>query len=133
MEETMSNAVLPAAAALATEEIVVSITIIDNVVTIEPDPVHVPYGFDGVISWVIQHPDARFKEPPILFTDPSIAVPPTTQLKTAQVPWVNDNTTSEPKSYPYIANLLDGGKRRKHDPTVENDPPGYIRTAQSRA
>lgn len=128
----MSNAVL-SAAALATQEIVVNITITDDVVNVEPNPVKVPPGFKGVITWVIEHPDARFKEPPIIFPDSTIAVPPTTQAKVAQVPWVNDNTTAEAVSYQYIANLKEGFKRMKHDPTVENDPPGFLREAQSRA
>jgi len=114
-------------------EIAVNITIENDVVNIDPPTVHVPYGFNGVINWVIQHQDARFKEPPILFEDRTIEVPPATQLKVAQVPWVNDNAAAEPQPYRYTVNLKDGPTRVKHDPTVENDPPGYIRKAQSRA
>ena len=128
----MNRAGVPAAA-VVNQEIVVNITIQDGVVTIDPETVPVPHGFNGVITWVIEHPDARFKEPPIIFEDPTIAVPPATQLKIAQVPWVNDNQGSEPKQYRYLANLKDAFQRVKHDPTVENDPPGYRRDARSRA
>jgi hypothetical protein len=130
----MNKASLSAVAPLVVNEKVVTITIApDGTATIEPSTLRVEHGFDGVINWVIEHLDARFTEPPIEFEDDAIAVPPATRAKLAQLPWNNHNPSAEPISYPYSVNLLDGFRSLKPDPTVENDPPGYIREAQSRA
>jgi hypothetical protein len=132
MEELMSKAALSAVSPIAEpEEKLVTLTINDATgeVIADLDPLEIPFNFRGYIRWRIEHPTAAFAETPIVFTEGPRTVPPPATPKTCRVWWENANTGSAPVSYAYKAQLLDGLHFMKHDPTVENDPPGFTRNA----
>ncbi|HEY0143831.1 MAG TPA: hypothetical protein VGF48_23290 [Thermoanaerobaculia bacterium] len=108
-----------------TPELKVIITIDEqtNEVRVTPHVRRVPEGFRGVIRWQIDHPDAVFADPPILFTAGPSTVPPATDSKNCQVWWANDNDGSRPAVFRYVTNLQHGFRHVSPDPTVENDPP----------
>lgn len=83
----------------------------------------VPEGFRGIIHWQIDHPDAVFDDPPIIFADGPATVPPRTDPKNCQVWWTNDNDGVTPAVFSYVTKLQHGFRHVSPDPTVENDPP----------
>lgn len=120
----MSNA-LSAVEPETTPELIVIITIDEetNEVRVTPKVRTVPEGFRGIIHWQINHPDAVFADPPIIFTTGPATVPPPTDPKNCQVWWTNDNDGTRAAVFSYVTNLQHGFRHVSPDPTVENDPP----------
>lgn len=124
MSPVTSN-ILSVVASEPTAELNVIITIDEetNEVRVTPKVRTVPEGFRGVIRWQIDHLDAVFADPPIVFTTGPSTVPPPTDPKNCQVWWTNDNEGTGPALYSYVTNLQHGFRHVSPDPTVENDPP----------
>lgn len=124
----MSNALSNALSIVASDpipELTIIITV-DHETSdprITPDVCRVPDGFRGIIRWQIDHPDAAFADPPILFLSGPSTVPPPTDTKNCQVWWNNDNAGTTAQIFRYDVNLLHALKVLNPDPTVENDPP----------
>jgi hypothetical protein len=108
-----------------TPELQVIITVDEgsSEVRITPHVRTVPEGFRGIIRWQIDHPDAVFADPPIIFTAGPSTVPPPTDPKSCQVWWNNDNNATHAAVYSYTVKLQHGFRQVSPDPTVENDPP----------
>jgi hypothetical protein len=119
----MSNRTLSAVSPTAELELLVIVNIDEATgeVRAEPTVLKVPYGFRGYIRWRIDHPDAKFEETPIVFTDGPRTVPPPATPKTCHVWWENAGAGS----YSYETLLQHGLRHVKPDPTVENEPPGF--------
>ena len=120
----MYNAALSAVSTDTEAEMLVTITLDEasGVILFDPLVLKVPYGFRGYIRWRIDHPDAAFEDTPIVFYDGPRNVPPPPTAKTCHVWWENAN----PGSYSYEAALQHGLRHVKPDPTVENEPPGFV-------
>jgi hypothetical protein len=110
------------------QELVVTIQVDDATGEVRADPseLHVPSGFRGYIRWRIDHPNAVFEETPIVFNDGPRTVPPPATEKTCHVWWENANGGSEATAYSYMTMLQHGLRHVNPDPTVENDPPGFV-------
>ena len=119
---------LSAVTATEPQELLVTLLVDDatNEVTADPSVLRVPYGFRGYIRWRIDHPNAVFEETPIVFNDGPRTVPPPPTEKTCHVWWENANSGSEVDIYSYITQLQHGLRHVSPDPTVENDPPGFV-------
>jgi hypothetical protein len=124
----MSNAALSAVSLTADPELLVTVTVDDETseVLVDPPVLKVPYQFRGYIRWRIEHPNAAFQETPIVFSEGPRTVPPPATPKTCHVWWENANNGATPELYTYQTMLQHGLRRLKPDPTVQNEPPGFV-------
>jgi len=104
-------------------QVIITIDEASGEVRLTPKVRRVPEGFRGIIRWQIDHPDAVFADPPIVFASGPATVPPPTGPQHCQVWWTNDNEGPGPAVFSYTANLQHGLRQVSPDPTVENDPP----------
>jgi hypothetical protein len=111
----------------------VTVTVTEQGITTSPATLSVPNGFDGTITWTISSTsNASFLEPAITFGG---QYPPSFELTNQNTPtqrvrrWgnfleQNAQQNALPLSYYYTIHAVVNGTVIKHDPTVENLPPG---------
>ena len=100
-------------------------------VVVYPSNLRIPWGYEGTIVWHLVSDDTSFTfaDPPLSFVDGDTA--PFGQpvldasLDTFKVPVTNTDPNPEKTGiqFRYDLQFATGGKVRRFDPTVENDPP----------
>jgi hypothetical protein len=123
MEETMIQAVRSTPESEPATKLVTITFDAQGQPVFDPLVVRIEPGFRGVIRWQIDHPDAAFNDPPVVFFNGPATVPPPDDLKNCHVWWNNDNESSYHIPYSYRPNLQHRLEKLNPDPTVENDPP----------
>jgi hypothetical protein len=116
---------MPSSSSVLPDNLDVSVTVENGIITATPDTLHVPNGFDGTITWTLT--GGEFLNPALTFAG---EVPPSFELSSVNTPttrvrrWGNFLIQNAvPISYYYTVHAVVSGLRMEHDPTVENDPP----------
>jgi hypothetical protein len=92
-----------------------------------PKTLEIVTGFSGPIMWTIVAPNSAVQVAfqSIDFTsEPEGAGTPTLNGSSATMPWVDNNSTTQPQDYNYTCTILVDGTPVLVDPTVANDGPG---------
>lgn len=107
-----------------TQYLDVTISITAGSILVFPQPLCVPWNFDGIIRWTIEG-DASFEDEGIVFAVPFGSGPvPTGSNPRVRERAVNNDRLDAVGPFGYtIKYVTPGGSARFHDPTVENDPP----------
>lgn len=116
---------MPSSSSVLPTNLEVSVTVDQGVITATPDTLHVPNGFDGIITWTLT--GGTFLNPALTFdgdNPPSFELTPVCTPTTQVRRWGNFSENTAPTAYNYTVHaVMPTGLHTEHDPTVENDPP----------